>query len=93
MDVGTVFTRESVKKDQVSHESGINGNVKDTDSEKLKCHQPAVRLDVLLLRNTCGAFLETSLPVCAIQAPRSKPVGSVMWWGSDTNCSEVVSFQ
>lgn len=31
----------------------------DTGPGKLKCHQPAVLVDVLLLRNTCGAFLET----------------------------------
>lgn len=44
------------------HGSGGKENVKNTGSEKLKCHQPAVGADVLLLRNTCGAFPEASNP-------------------------------
>lgn len=38
---------------------GVTEKVKDTGPEKLKCHQPAV-----LLRNTCGASLETRFSLC-----------------------------
>lgn len=69
VDIGAVFTWQSVRKDQAPHRSGVNENVKDTSSEKLKCHQPAVWMGVFLLRN---AFLETSWPLCTMQAMRSK---------------------
>lgn len=52
--------------------SGVNGNVKDTGSEKLKCHQPAVQVAGQLLRSTRGAFLETSLPLHTIQAQKEQ---------------------
>lgn len=82
-----MFTWESVKKDQVPHGSGVNRNSKGTGSEKLKCHQPSVRVDVLLIRNTCGAFLEMSLPLCIIQTPKEQTYRQCCVVGSDRNCS------
>lgn len=86
-----MFTWESVKKDQVPHGSGVNRNSKGTGSEKLKCHQPSVRVDVLLIRNTCGAFLEMSLPLCIIQTPKEQTYRQCCVVGSDRNCSGGVS--